>query len=54
VEAIQSGKFGQLVGIRGQDIVLTPIKEAIAIPRRVDPESHYIKTAEAIGTSFGI
>jgi 6-phosphofructokinase 1 len=54
VETMQSGKFGQLVGIRGQDIVTTTIKEAIAAPRRVNPESDYIKTAKAIGTSFGI
>jgi len=54
VEAIQSGKFGYLVGIRGQAIITTPIKEAIANPRRVNPENDFIKTAEAIGTSFGI
>lgn len=54
VQAVQNGKFGNLVGIRGQEIITTPIKEAIAVPRRVRPESDYIQTARSIGTSFGI
>lgn len=54
VTAIQTRKFGNLVGIRGQEIITTPIKEAIAVPRRVKPDSDLIKTAGAIGTSLGI
>jgi len=54
VEAAVQGKFGQLVGLRGKDIVTSPISEAIAVPRRVHPDSDLVKTAEALGTSFGI
>ncbi len=54
VEAVMDQKFGYLVGLRGQDIVTTPIEEAIAVPRRVQPDSQIIKTAMALGTCFGI
>ena len=54
VEAAMQGKFGCLVGLRGQEIKTTPISEAIALPRRVNPESDLVKTAKALGTSFGI
>jgi len=54
VEAVMDEKFGHLVGIRGQRIVTTSIKEAIAVPRRIQPDSEIIKTAMALGTSFGI
>ena len=54
VEAVMDGKFGHMVGLRGQNIVTTPIKEAIAVPRRVQPDSEIVKTAMALGTSFGI
>lgn len=54
VKAVMNGKFGHLVGIRGKDIKTTPIQEAIAVPRRVNPESDLVKTAMALGTSFGI
>ncbi len=54
VEAIMEGKYGFLVGLRGQKIKTTPISEAIAKPRRVNPNSDLVKTARALGTSFGI
>jgi 6-phosphofructokinase 1 len=54
VEAAMKGKFGHLVGVRGEHITTTPIAEAIAVPRRVKPNSDLVKTAMAVGTSFGI
>ncbi len=54
VEAAVAGKFGNIVGVRGEHIKLTPIKEAIAVPRRVKPDSDLVRTAMAVGTSFGI
>lgn len=54
VECVMEGKFGHLVGIRGQAIVPTLIKDAIAVPRRVKPESDLVATAMALGTNFGI
>lgn len=54
LEAAVQGKFGVLVGLRGQDIKTTPISEAIAVPRRVIPDSDMVRTAKALGTSFGV
>lgn len=53
VLAAIEGKFGHLVGLRGQEIVTSPIADAIAIPRRVKPDSSLVKTAQALGTNFG-
>jgi len=53
VVAAVNKEFGCLVGLRGNEIKTTPIKEAIAEPRRVDPESDLVKTAMAVGTCFG-
>jgi 6-phosphofructokinase 1 len=54
VEAVMQRKFGCLVGLRGKEIKPTPIKEAIAVPRRVKPDSDLVNTARALGTSFGV
>lgn len=54
VEAVMQEKFGCLVGLRGKEIKTTPIKEAIAVPRRVKPDSDLVNTAKAVGTSFGV
>jgi 6-phosphofructokinase 1 len=54
VEALMKGEYGYLVGLRGQEIRSTPISEAIAVPRRVKPDSDMVATAMAVGTSFGI
>jgi len=53
VEAVINGKFGFMVGLRGEKITTTSIKDAIANPRRVNPNSDLVKTALAVGTSFG-
>ncbi len=53
VEAAMQEQFGTLVGLRGQKIVTTPIKEAIAVPRRVKPDSELVLTGKALATSFG-
>ena len=54
VEAAMKKKFGYMVGLRGQDIKTTLIKDAVAVPRRVEPDCDLIKTARAVGTGFGI
>jgi len=51
--AAARGDFGCLVGLRGSEIETTPIKEAVASPRRVDPQGDLVRTAMAVGTSFG-
>ncbi len=54
VETALKGEFGYMVGLRGDKIKTTPMKEAVAEPRRVKSDSDLVKTAEAVGTSFGI
>ncbi len=53
VKAVMEGKFGHMVGLRGENIKTTPISEATAVPRRVKRDSDLVKTANALGTSFG-
>jgi 6-phosphofructokinase 1 len=53
VEAAVSGRFGQMVGLRGGEIRTTPIKEAVAAPRRVKAEDDMVRVAKAVGTCFG-
>jgi 6-phosphofructokinase 1 len=53
VAAAANGQFGYMVGLRGNEIKTTPIKEAIAKPRRVNPQDDLVKTAMAVGTCFG-
>jgi 6-phosphofructokinase 1 len=54
METVMQKKFGCLVGLRGKEIKTTPIKDAIAVPRRVKPDSDLVNTAKAVGTSFGV
>lgn len=54
VKAVMEGKFGYMVGLRGEDIKTTPISKAVAVPRRVKRDSDLVITANALGTSFGI
>ncbi len=53
VEQVVRNNFGFMVGLRGTEIKSTQIDEAIKKPRRVDPESDLVRTAMAVGTSFG-
>jgi 6-phosphofructokinase 1 len=54
VQAVMSRKFGHMVGLRGTEIKATPIREAVAVPRRVQPDNDLVRTAKAVGTCFGI
>jgi phosphofructokinase-like protein len=47
------GLWGRMVGLRGQAIVDGPLAEAIAVPKRVDPEGEAVRTARGIGIVFG-
>jgi 6-phosphofructokinase 1 len=45
--------WGKMVALRGGDIVSIPIADAIAEPKRVDPNSPLVATARSTGTVFG-
>jgi 6-phosphofructokinase 1 len=57
-DRILASRFGyhavQLVGLRGQDIRTTPIKDAVAVPRRVREDNDLVRVAKAVGTCFGV
>jgi hypothetical protein len=42
-----------MVALRGTEIVDVPLGEALAIPKRVDPEGEPVKMARALGIVFG-
>jgi 6-phosphofructokinase 1 len=46
-------QFGQMVAIRGEDIVSVPIAEAVSRPKYVDPNGQMVQTAQSLGISFG-
>jgi phosphofructokinase-like protein len=53
VKLVVQKKFGYMVGLAGQDIKSTPIKEVAGKFRLVPRDSALIKTANAIGINFG-
>jgi hypothetical protein len=42
-----------MVGLRGQRIEDVAIADAIAVPKRVDPNGEPVRTAKGLGISFG-
>ena len=46
-------QFGEMVAIRGEEIVSVPIRDAVSRPKYVDPEGHMVATARSLGISFG-
>ena len=53
VEAVEKEKWGHMVALQSPHIVTIPFTEALAEPRRVDPEHDIVRTARATGISFG-
>lgn len=53
VELIARGDFGKMVCLKGQDIISVPLEDAVSRMKSVPPEGQLVKTAEAIGISFG-
>ena len=53
VQLIQEGKFGYMVASRPPDTVAVPITEAIGRLRTVPPDGDIVRTARALGVSFG-
>ena len=53
VEAIERKAWGHMVALQSPHIVTIPFTEALAEPRRVDPNHDIVRTARATGISFG-
>ena len=53
VRTAARGGFGRMVALSSGRVVDIPIRDALAVPRRVDLESDEVCTARGIGISFG-
>jgi len=53
-ELANTDEYGKMVALQGAKIVAIPIEDAIRKQRVVDPNSEIIKSAQLIGTSFGV
>ena len=52
-QAVADGKWGHMVALQTPDIVTVPITEALREPKRVNQDHDVVRTARAIGISFG-
>lgn len=53
VDLILKEDFGNMVALRGTDIISVPVKDAVAKLKKVDPNGQEVATALEVGTSFG-
>ncbi len=53
MDLVHEGDFGKMVALRGDSIVSVPLRDAVASPKLVDPNSEIVKTARNLGVSFG-
>lgn len=53
VEAVANKKWGHMVALQSPHIVTVPIVEVLKVPKRVDPRHDVVRTARAVGISFG-
>jgi len=53
VRLAAAGKWGRMVGLHGEKVEDVLLEEAIAAPKRVDPEGEPVLTARGLGIVFG-
>ena len=53
VELVARGAFGRMVCLRGGSIESTSLEEAVGALKTVDPNDQLVRTARALGISFG-
>ena len=53
VRTAAAGRFGSMVALRDAKVVEIPLREALAVPKRVDVGGDALMTARAIGIAFG-
>jgi len=52
-DLVATKKFGEMVALRGDEIVSVPIRDAVSRPKYVDPDGQLVSTARSVGISFG-
>ena len=50
---MDEGKFGSMVSYQNNEVLDAPIADAVNRLKLVDPNHQLVKTARAIGISFG-
>jgi ATP-dependent phosphofructokinase / diphosphate-dependent phosphofructokinase len=53
VRVAADGKFGRMVALKDAKVISVPLSEALAQPKRVDLHGDAVRTARALGISFG-
>jgi 6-phosphofructokinase 1 len=53
VEMIAEGRYGCMAALRAPEIVAVPLTDAISRIRRVPVDGELVRTARALGISFG-
>jgi 6-phosphofructokinase 1 len=53
VDLVEAGRWGELVCLQNNLITSVPLKQAISYYRSVDPAGDMVRTARAVGISFG-
>lgn len=53
VEAVERQEWGHMVALQSPHIVTVPIAAVIGTPKRVEPDHDIVRTARAVGISFG-
>jgi len=53
VELVARGEFGRMVCLRAGEIESVTLDEAVGINRQVDPHGSMVRTARAVGITFG-
>jgi len=53
VELVDEKNFNRMVCLKGNSIQSATLEEAVAGTKRVDPDSEQVRSAVAVGTSFG-
>jgi len=53
VEAVANKKWGHMVALQSPHIVTLPIVDVLKVNKRVEPDHDVVRTARAVGISFG-
>jgi ATP-dependent phosphofructokinase / diphosphate-dependent phosphofructokinase len=53
VDLIARGQFGEMVVLKGREVVAMPIEDAVCTQNRVDPDGNLVWTAEQLGIMMG-
>lgn len=53
VHMIEQKQYGQMVALRGREVVAVPIEEAVSSQNLVDPKGNLVWTAEQLGVMLG-